>query len=139
MGSLTPADVERWDLNAIRAVFETARGRANTLERLGDSLQQAHNVLADWQGEAGDAFRVDVGKIRRDIEADGAESKQVAAAVSRAEADVSACKREFDDIEQAAHANGGASRRIGESTWATRGSVPIESFSPLSSRCCRTS
>jgi hypothetical protein len=106
VGSLTPADVKRWDLNAIRAVFETARGRANTLERLGDSLQQAHNVLADWQGEAGDAFRVDVGKIRRDIEADGAESKQVAAAVSRAEADVSACKRELDDIEQAAHANG---------------------------------
>jgi uncharacterized protein YukE len=106
VGSLTPADVKRWDLNAIRAVFETASGRANTLQRLGDNLQQAHNVLADWQGEAGDAFRVDVGKIRRDIEADGAESKQVAAAVSRAEADVSACKRELDDIEQAAHANG---------------------------------
>jgi uncharacterized protein YukE len=106
VGSLTPADVKRWDLNAIHAVFETASGRANTLQRLGDSLQQAHNVLADWQGEAGDAFRVDVGKIRRDIEADGAESKQVAAAASRAEADVSACKRELDDIEQAARALG---------------------------------
>ncbi|WP_165796325.1 hypothetical protein [Mycobacterium ahvazicum] len=106
MGSLTPADVKRWDLNAIRAVFETATGRANTLQRLGESLQQAHNVLAEWQGEAGDAFRVDVGKIRRDIEADGAESQQVAAAVSRAEADVSACKRELDDVERAAQANG---------------------------------
>ncbi len=106
MGSLTPADVKRWDLNAIHAVFQTATGRANTLQRLGDSLQQAHNVLAEWQGEAGDAFRVDIGKIRRDIEADGAESKQVAAAVSSAEADVSACRRELDDIEQAARANG---------------------------------
>ncbi|WAC90263.1 hypothetical protein [Mycobacterium sp. Aquia_213] len=106
MASLTPADVKRWDLNAIRAVFETATGRANTLQRLGESLQQAHNVLADWQGEAGDAFRVDVGKIRRDIEADGAESRQVAAAVSQAEADVSACKRELDQIEGAAQANG---------------------------------
>lgn len=106
MGSLTPADVKRWDLNAIRAVFETATGRANTLQRLGESLQQAHNVLAEWQGEAGDAFRVDVGKIRRDIEADSAESKQVASAVSRAEADVSACKRELDDVERAAQANG---------------------------------
>jgi uncharacterized protein YukE len=106
VGSPTPADVKRWDLNAIHAVFQTATGRANTLQRLGDSLQQAHNVLAEWQGEAGDAFRVDVGKIRRDIEADGAESKQVAAAVSRAEADVSACKRELDDIERAAQANG---------------------------------
>ncbi len=106
MGSLTPADVKRWDLNAIHAVFQTASGRANTLQRLGDSLQQAHNVLAEWQGEAGDAFRVDVGKIRRDIEADGAESRQVAAAVSRAESDVSACKRELDNIEQVAGANG---------------------------------
>jgi uncharacterized protein YukE len=106
VGSLTPADVKRWDLNAIHTVFETAGGRANTLQRLGDSLQQAHNVLADWQGEAGDVFRVDVGKIRRDIEADGVESKQVAAAVSRAEADVSACKRELDDIEQATRALG---------------------------------
>lgn len=106
MGSLTPADVKRWDLNAIHTVFETASGRANTLQRLGESLQQAHNVLADWQGEAGDAFRVDVGKIRRDIEADGTESTLVAAAVSRAEADVSACKRELDDIERAAAANG---------------------------------
>ncbi|MEB3982021.1 TNT domain-containing protein [Mycobacterium sp. 663a-19] len=106
MGSLTPADVKRWDLNAIHAVFETASGRANTLQHLGDSLNQAHSVLADWQGEAGDAFRADVGKLRRDIEADGAESKRVAAAVSRAEADVGACKRELDDIERAATANG---------------------------------
>ena len=40
MGSLTPADVKRWDLNAIHTVFETATGRADTLQRLGDSLQQ---------------------------------------------------------------------------------------------------
>ncbi len=106
MGSLTPFDVKRWDLNAIHTVFETASGRADTLQRLGDSLNQAYNVLADWHGEAGDAFRGDVGKIRRDIEADGAESKQVAAAVSRAETDVSACKSELNDIERAADANG---------------------------------
>ena len=106
MGSLTPFDVKRWDLNAIHTVFETASGRADTLQRLGDSLNQAYNVLADWHGEAGDAFRGDVGKIRRDIEADGAESKQVAAAVSRAETDVSACKSELSDIERAADASG---------------------------------
>ncbi|BBX39565.1 WXG100 family type VII secretion target [Mycobacterium simiae] len=106
MGSLTPADVKRWDLSAIRAVFQTASGRVATLQRLGDNLQQAHDVLAEWQGEAGDAFRADVGKVRRDIEADGAEAKQVAAAVERAEADVSACKSELDGIERAAQANG---------------------------------
>jgi hypothetical protein len=106
MEPLTPSDVKRWDLGAIHSVFETASGRAATLQRLGDNLQQVHDVLADWQGEAGDAFRVDVGKVRRDIEADGAESKQVAGAVSRAEADVRACKTELDDIQRAADANG---------------------------------
>ena len=106
MEPLTPSDVKRWDVGAIHSVFETASGRAATLQHLGDNLQQVHNVLADWQGEAGDAFRADVGKVRRDIEADGAESKRVAAAVSQAEADVRACKTELDDIERAADADG---------------------------------
>ncbi len=106
MGQLTPSDVKRWDLGAIQKVFETASGRANTLQLLGDNLQQVHNVLSGWQGEAGDAFRADLGKARRDIEADGQESRQVAAAVSRAEGDVRACKRELEDIERAAEANG---------------------------------
>lgn len=106
MGPLTPNDVRRWDLNAIQMVFETAHGRANTLQQLGENLQQVHNTLSDWQGEAGEAFRADLGKTRRDIEADGQESRQVAAAVSRAEADVSACKRELADVERAADAKG---------------------------------
>lgn len=106
--SLTPSDVKRWDLGATQQVFETASGRANTLHRLGDNLQQVHNGLSDWHGDAGDAFRTDLGKARRDIEADGQESRQVAAAVSRAEADVSVCKRELADIERAADAHGWA-------------------------------
>lgn len=80
MGKLTPYDVKRWDLNAIQKVFETATERANTLQRLGENLQQVQNVLSDWQGEAGEAFRADLGKARRDIDADGQESMQVAAA-----------------------------------------------------------
>jgi uncharacterized protein YukE len=108
MEPLTPSDVKRWDVGAIHSVFETASGRAATLQHLGDNLQQVHDVLADWQGEAGDAFRVNVGKVRRDIEADGAESKRVAAAVSQAEADIRACKTELDDLERAADANGWA-------------------------------
>lgn len=106
MGQLTPNDVKRWDLDAIRKVFETANGRADTLQQLGENLEQVHNVLSGWQGETGEAFRADLGKARRDIEADGQQSRQVAAAVSRAEGDVRACKRELDDIERAAEANG---------------------------------
>jgi uncharacterized protein YukE len=103
---LTPADVKRWDPNAIHGVFQTASNRAATLQRLGDNLQQVHNTLSDWHGDAGDAFRADLGKTRRDIEADGQESKQVAAAVSLAEADVRAVKSELDGIEQTAEGYG---------------------------------
>ena len=106
MAALTPADVKRWDADAIYSVFQTATNRAATLQRLGDSLQQVHNNLSDWQGDAGDAFRADLGKTRRDIEADGQESKQVAAAVSRAEADVRSVKSELDGIERAAEGYG---------------------------------
>ncbi len=106
MAPLTPADVKRWDPDAIHGVFQTASNRAATLQTLGDSLQQVHSNLSDWHGEAGDAFRADIGKTRRDIEADGQESRQVAAAVSRAEADVRAVKSELDGIEQTAESYG---------------------------------
>ena len=106
MAALTPTDVKRWDADAIHGVFQTATNRATTLQRLGDSLQQVHNTLSDWQGEAGDAFRADLGKTRRDIDADGQESKQVAVAVSRAEADVRSVKSELDGIDQAAEGYG---------------------------------
>jgi uncharacterized protein YukE len=103
---LTPADVKRWDADAIHGVFQTATNRAATLQTLGDNLQQVHSKLSDWQGEAGDAFRADLGKTRHDIEADGHESKQVAAAVGRAEADVRAVKSELAGIEQSAQSYG---------------------------------
>lgn len=103
MAPLTPADVKRWDPEAIHGVFQTATNRASSLQTLGDNLQQVHLNLSEWHGDSGDAFRADLGKTRHDIEADGHESRQVAAAVSRAEADVRAVKSELDGIEQSAH------------------------------------
>jgi hypothetical protein len=35
--SLTPADVKRWDPDAIHGVFQTANNRASTLQRLGNN------------------------------------------------------------------------------------------------------
>lgn len=73
MALLIPADVKRWDADAIHGVFQTAGNRAATLQTLGESLQRVHDTLSDWHGDAGDAFRADLGKTRRDIEADGQE------------------------------------------------------------------
>jgi uncharacterized protein YukE len=105
VASLTPSDVKHWDPDAIHQVFQTASNRAQTLQRLGDNLQQVGNGLSDWHGEAGEAFHADLGQTRRDVDADGQESRQVAAAVSAAEADVRACKSELDSIQHAVDAN----------------------------------
>jgi uncharacterized protein YukE len=105
VASLTPSDVKHWDADAIHQVFRTSSNRAQTLQRLGDNLQQVRNLLSDWHGEAGEAFHADLGRTRRDIEADGQESRQLAAAVSAAEADVRACKSELDSIQHAVDAN----------------------------------
>lgn len=85
MEPLTTADVRRWDLCAIRQVFDVATERGRTMYRIGDNLQQVHGNLSDWHGAGGEAFRQKLGKVRQDIDQDGQESARVAAAVSRAE------------------------------------------------------
>src|SRR5580693_3403818 len=87
MAPLTPEDVKRWDLSAIQQVFEVAMDRACTLQRLGDNLQDVKNMLSQWNGEGGDAFHADLGKVRADIDADGNESARVATAVVQSEED----------------------------------------------------
>lgn len=79
MSDLTPNDVRRWDSAAVRKVFEVANSRAVTLYQLGADLEQVDARLRTWEGEAGDAFRADIGKTRADIELDGHESQSVAA------------------------------------------------------------
>ena len=105
MEPLTTDDVGRWDLSAIQQVFDVATERGKNLYRLGDNLQQVGDNLSDWHGDGGDAFRQELGKARKDITADGHETAQVAAAVSRAEKDISACKTSLNDIEDTTRAN----------------------------------
>ncbi|BCQ06862.1 hypothetical protein JMUB5695_00275 [Mycobacterium heckeshornense] len=87
-------------------VFQIANNRAHTLHTLGDNLQTIQKmVLEHWQGEAGAAFQADMDKARADIETNGQESKQVAAAVGRAEADVRWCRSEAQRIKEVADSN----------------------------------
>ena len=105
MDPLTTDDVRRWDPGAIQQVFDVATDRGKTMYRLGDNLQQVHDNLSDWHGKGGEAFRQELGKVRQDIDQDGQESARVAAAVSRAEKDISACKTALADIDETARAN----------------------------------
>jgi uncharacterized protein YukE len=105
MSELTPIDVRHWDSAAVRNVFQVAGARADTMHRLGENLDQVDALLRTWEGEAGDAFRADIGKARLDIESDGRESQQVAAAVSTASQDVDACITLMREIDETAEAN----------------------------------
>ena len=87
-------------------MFQTASNRAATLQRLGENLQQVHNTLIDWHGDAGDAFRADLGKTRRDIEADGQSPRRSPRQCHARKPDVRAVKSELDGIEQAAQGYG---------------------------------
>ncbi len=106
MSQLTPSDVRRWDSGAILKVFQVANARASTLQQLGEGLGQVDAQLQQWQGEGGDAFRSDLGKVRTDIEADGHQSRQVGAAVSTLWEDVEICKSMMSEIDETAQAYG---------------------------------
>lgn len=88
MAPLTVSTILNWDPAAIYDVFRIAKDRENTFANFGANLQRTQNTVADWSGEAGEAFHDAMGRRRADIEADGHESANVAKAVARAEHDV---------------------------------------------------
>ncbi len=106
MTALTPDDVRRWDTGAISQVFQVANARARSMHTFGEDLGQVGQKLADWEGEAGAAFQVSLGRARYDIDADGAESAKVGAAVSASVADVQACKTMMSEIDSTAESFG---------------------------------
>lgn len=88
MAPLTVSTILKWDSAAIYDVFRIAKDRENTFANFGANLQRTQNTVADWSGEAGEAFHDAMGRRRADIDADGHESAKVAKAVARAEHDV---------------------------------------------------
>ncbi|MEZ0363409.1 NlpC/P60 family protein [Mycobacterium sp. pUA109] len=92
-----------WDPAMINEVFRIAHQRAATMAKLGDNLVTAQRfALEHWGGEAAEAFHAEAGKHRSDIEADGQESKRVAAAIGQAENDIRKCQTEAESIYQTA-------------------------------------
>jgi cell wall-associated NlpC family hydrolase len=99
------AEIERWDLAAIAGVFSVAQDRAAAMQRLGDNLDAAEERLGGWEGEAGDAFRAELGRIRTDIDEHHRQSTAVARAVEQASHHIAACKTELQAIKRAAAGN----------------------------------
>ncbi|MEE6169859.1 MULTISPECIES: hypothetical protein [unclassified Mycolicibacterium] len=88
MAALTVSTILAWDPAAIYDVFRIAKDREYTFSNFGTNLQRTQNTVADWSGEAGEAFHEAMGRRRAHIDADGHESARVAKAVARAEQDV---------------------------------------------------
>lgn len=105
MTELTTDDVRAWDLSVIHQLFQAANGLHAEHQKFGESLDNARS-RTDWHGEGGDAFREELGKPRKDLDADGHESKAVAAAVQNAESGVKYCKDRLSGIDDWAHQNG---------------------------------
>ncbi|MGB0971687.1 MAG: glycoside hydrolase family 19 protein [Mycobacterium sp.] len=107
MEPLTFDDVRlRWDPAAVHQVFQIATRRADTMHKLGENLQLIQKTaLERWGGQAGQAFQDNIGSVRQGIEADGQESKRVAAAVARGEGDVARLQSEARRLNEWATAN----------------------------------
>ena len=103
---LTFDDVLNWDTAAIQQVLRAAVNRADTLQRLSQNLQaiQGH-MQKDFVGEAGQAYQEQMREVSQEIEADQKQSQSIAAAVRRAEQDVSQCRAAAQSIQEAAHAH----------------------------------
>lgn len=106
MTELTPDDVRRWDAGAVLKVFQVAQQRGTTMTKFGEDLGQVGQLLSGWEGEAGTAFHTSLGRARTDIESDGRESNQVAAAVSDAWEDVQITKGMMSEVDETAQGLG---------------------------------
>jgi predicted chitinase len=102
--AVTLSDIDRWDASAISGVFEVAQHRTQTMAVFGQDLDDAKKRLTDWQGQAGQAFAQEWGKVRTDIDATGQESQAVANAVARAEVDIGKVITKWRQIQDAAYA-----------------------------------
>lgn len=105
MDELTPDDVRAWDLSVIHQMFQAAKGLQGEHQKFGESLDNAR-ARTNWHGQGGDAFREEIDKPRKDLDADGRESKAVAAAVQNAENNIRYCKVRLDDFDERARMNG---------------------------------
>lgn len=65
---VTVAELDKWDPNALVQLLGVMFGKHKRLTNLGDTLDGMKRSLEGWGGEAADAWRLEVGKRRTDID-----------------------------------------------------------------------
>lgn len=79
--TLSVADIDRWNPEAVRDVFHAANVRAGVAMTAADGLASLP-AFRSWGGEAADAAREAIGKTRVDLDEHGQEALAVAKAAS---------------------------------------------------------
>jgi hypothetical protein len=68
--TLSIADIERWDGEAVREVFRAANARANSSAGAPEGLARLP-AFQSWAGTAADAARDAIGRVRVELHAHG--------------------------------------------------------------------
>lgn len=103
--TLTVAEIERWDPEAIREVFHAATARGNIAVGASTGLA-ALPVFQTWGGEAAESAKESIGQTRRDLDAHGQEAFAVASAANAAADGVERVRSDLSKLKVDAHSLG---------------------------------
>lgn len=101
--TLSVADIERWDPDAVREVFHAATTRATTAREASSALANLP-AFASWGGVAADAARDGIGRTTVDLDAHADEAVAVAQAAERAAHDIDKVKADLRRLQDDAQA-----------------------------------
>lgn len=103
--TLSVADIERWDPEAVREVFRAASARSGAATEAARAAEQLP-AFQTWGGAAADAARDAIGKTRADLDAHANEALAVAQAAQKAAQDIEKVKIDLRDVQDAAADSG---------------------------------
>lgn len=96
--TLSVADIERWDPEAVREVFHAASARSGASTEAARASEQLP-AFQTWGGVAADAARDAIHKTRMDLDAHAQEALAVAQAAQKAAQDIEKVKIELRNLK----------------------------------------
>ena len=103
--TLSVAEIERWDPEAVREVLHAATSRGDIAVNAANALGQLP-VFQTWGGEAAESARESIGQTRRDLDAHGQEAFAVASAAGAAADGVERVRGDLSRLKSEAHSLG---------------------------------
>lgn len=103
--TLSVADIERWDPEAVREVFHAASARSGASTDAARASEQLP-AFESWGGVSADAARDAIHKTRVDLDAHAREALAVAQAAQKAAQDIEKVKIELRDLKDDARSEG---------------------------------